>query len=530
MVIPRTVGKYEIVDTLGTGGMGTVYRAFDRTLERTIALKIVHLDRVLGVKPEELAQRFRIEALAVARLNHPAIVAIFDYDDQDPIGAYIAMEYVEGCGLDQYIKRRTELHLEDAISVMRQLLEGLACAHRQGVVHRDIKPANLLITRDGLVKIMDFGIAKLGPQTLTQNGMIMGTPQYMAPEQYVGGAIDQRCDIHAAGAVLYELLTGSPPYCGTEAEVMYKICAEKPKPLSTVDPSIAKAFEPIVAKALEKAPANRYASAEDFQEALRSSWLSISSKVPSATLSETARTIATACSLQRAAPLGGSRVADTLVRAPAAAVTGAPPEADPVAQPVQPDGVVPLGIPPLGVPPLPDATSKTAAVTTGSGRPRNIGETGSLVGWSRDQLAEIERQLTPIVGPMARILVREAAATTGSRQEVYRLLATHLRTPEERTQFLRSGDRSPTAPVSTTSPSISDAVVVTGIAGAPLTAEITQRASQLLARYLGPIATVVTRRAAQAAADEAQLYSILAEKLTDTAERESFLMEARRQH
>jgi hypothetical protein len=535
MVIPRTIGKYEIVDTLGTGGMGTVYRAFDRTLERTIALKIVHLDRVLGVKPEELAQRFRIEALAGARLNHPAIVAIFDYDDQDPIGAYIAMEYVEGCGLDQYIKRRMELHLEDAISVMQQLLEGLACAHRQGVVHRDIKPANLLITRDGLVKIMDFGIAKLGPQTLTQNGMIMGTPQYMAPEQYVGGAIDQRCDIHAAGAVLYELLTGSPPYCGTEAEVMYKICAEKPKPLSTVDPAIAKAFEPIVAKALEKVAANRYASAEEFQEALRSSWQSISSKVPPATLSETARTIATACSLQRVAPLGSSRVADTLVRAPAAGVTGAAPAADPAAQLVPPDGVVPLGIVPLGIvplgiAPLPDAISKTTAVTTGSGPPRNIGETGSLIGWSRDQLAEIERQLTPIVGPMARILVREAAATTGSRQEVYRLLATHLRTPEERTQFLRSGDRSPAAPVSTTPPSAADAVAVTGIAGVPLTAEITQRASQLLARYLGPIATVVTRRAAQAAADEAHLYSILAEKLTDAAERESFLRDARQQH
>jgi serine/threonine-protein kinase len=173
--------------------------------------------------------------------------------------------------------------------------------------------------------------------------------------------------------------------------------------------------------------------------------------------------------------------------------------------------------------------SKTAAVTTGSGRPHNIGETGSLIGWSRDQLAEIERQLTPIVGPMARILVREAAATTGSRQEVYRLLATHLRTPEERTQFLRSGDRSPTPPVSTTPPRISDSVVLSGIAGVPLTAEITQRASQLLARYLGPIATVLTRRAAQAAADEAHLYSILAEKLTDT-ERERFLMEARQQH
>ena len=525
MAIPQTVGKYEIVDTLGTGGMGTVYRAFDRTLERTVALKIVHLDRVHGITPEELANRFRIEARAGARLNHPAIVAIFDYDDQDPIGAYIAMEYVEGCGLDHYLKRRPELHLEDAISTMQQVLEGLSCAHREGVVHRDIKPANLLITRDGLVKIMDFGIAKLGLRTQTQSGLIMGTPQYMAPEQYLGGVVDQRCDIHGAGAVFHELLTGSPPYIGTEAEVMYKVCYEKPKLLSTVDPAIAAAFGPIIAKALEKAPADRYASAEDFREALRSSWQGISPKVPSLTLSETARTIATKFSLQRVAPLGGSQVADTIVRAPApAGGTGAAPGADPVARPVPPDGVVPV----TGSP-RPDSISKTGAAATGSNRPQSTGETGSLIWWSREQLAEIERQLTPIVGPMARILVREAAATTGSRQEVYRLLASHLRTPEERKQFLPAGDSAPTAPDSTTPTGVADAVVSSST-GVPLTAEITQRASQLLAHYLGPIAAVVTRRAAQTAADEAHLYSILAEKLTDTAERERFLLEARRQH
>jgi serine/threonine protein kinase len=531
MVIGQTVGKYVIVDTLGTGGMGTVYRAFDRTLERTVALKIVHLDPVPGVTPDELAKRFRIEALAGARLNHPAIVAIYDYDDQDPIGAYIAMEYVEGCGLDQYLKQRTELHLEDAISAMQQVLDGLACAHRQGVVHRDIKPANLLITRDGLVKIMDFGIAKMGLRTQTQSGLIMGTPQYMAPEQYVGGTVDQRCDIHAAGAVLYELLTGAPPYIGTEPEVMYKICRENPKPLSNVDPSIAKAFDPIVAKALEKVPANRYASAEDFQEALRSSWQDISSKVPSPTLSEGARTIATASSLQRVSPLGNLQVADTIIRAPTAGVTGAAPVAGPVAQPVPPDSVAPLA-----ASPRPDTISKTAAAT---GSKRGAGATGSLLGWSRDQLAEVERQLTPIVGPMARILVREAAATTGNRQELYRLLATHLRTPEERRQFQPAGDSSPTATGSTKSPttalgstmppSVADTVVSSSAAGVPLTAQVTQRASQLLARYLGPIATVVTRRAAQTAADEAHLYAILAEKLTDTAERERFLLEARRQ-
>ena len=193
MAIPRTVGKYDIVDALATGGMGTVYRAFDPTLERMVALKIVRLDRDHDVTPEELAARFRNEARAVARLNHPAIVTIFDYDDQDPAGAYIAMEYINGCALDEYVKQRPELHLEDAVSAMQQVLGGLAYAHRQGVVHRDVKPSNLLVTRDGLVKITDFGIAKLGPRTQTQSGLIVGTPQYMAPEQYMGGVVDHRC-------------------------------------------------------------------------------------------------------------------------------------------------------------------------------------------------------------------------------------------------------------------------------------------------------------------------------------------------
>src|SRR5215470_10574195 len=290
MAIPRSVGKYEVVDAIGAGGMGTVYRAFDPTLERMVALKIVHLDRLHEVDPGQLRERFRNEARAVARLNHPAIVTIFDYDDQDPVGAYIAMEYVQGCALDEYVCQRPEMNLEDAVSAMQQVLAGLAYAHGKDVVHRDIKPSNLLVTRDGLVKITDFGIARIGPRNTTQTGMLVGTPQYMAPEQYMGGLVDHRCDIHAAGAVLYELLTGAPPFTGTSAEVMYKVCQEVPKPLSSVNPAIPPAFDPIVAKALEKQAVNRYASALEFQNALRICWNEISPKPASPTLSQSART------------------------------------------------------------------------------------------------------------------------------------------------------------------------------------------------------------------------------------------------
>jgi serine/threonine-protein kinase len=361
---------------------------------------------------------------------------------------------------------------------MQQVLAGLAYAHRQGVIHRDIKPSNLLVTREGLVKITDFGIAKIGPRSQTQSGLIVGTPQYMAPEQYMGGVVDHRCDIHAAGAVLYELLTGSPPFQGTAAEVMYKVCHEVPKPVSSVDPSLPQVFDPVVARALDKAAANRYTSAGEFQEVLRASWETMSSQPPSPTMSDRARMIATVISCQP---------------------------------------VVPKAAPASGSPP-----------SSGSRPQRDVADSGSLAAWSRDQLAEIERQLMAIMGPVARVLVRDAAATTASRQELYRLLASYLKTPEERRRFLQAGEYTSTDPVEPP-PRATNAIIFHNIVGRPLTPEATQRATLLLARYLGPIAGLLTRKAAQTAIDEAQLYSILAEKVTDVTERERFIMEAGRQ-
>jgi eukaryotic-like serine/threonine-protein kinase len=485
-MIPRSIGKYDVIDALGIGGMGAVYRAFDMTLERTVAVKVLQLERGHEVSAQELSGRFRNEARAVARLNHPAIVTIFDYDDQDPVGAYIVMEYVNGCALDEYVKQRPELHLEDAVSAMQQVLAGLAYAHRQGVIHRDIKPSNLLVTREGIVKITDFGIAKIvGPRSQTQSGLIVGTPQYMAPEQYRGGVVDHRCDIHSAGAVLYELLTGTPPFKGSAAEVMYKVCHEVPRPVSSVNPTLPKVFDRVVSKALDKVAANRYTSAGEFQEELRAGWQSVSSNAPSPTLSDRAKMIATVISRQpvepQAAPVSGSR---------------------PQAQ---------------------------APASSGSRRGRNIADSGTLAAWSREQLAEVERQLSAIMGPVARVLVQDAAATTASRQELYQLLANRLNTPDERRRFLKSAGEFALYDPGEPPPRTTNAVVFSNIVGRPLTPEATQRATLLLARYLGPIAGLLSRKAAQTATDEAQLYAMLAEKVTDARERERFIKEAGRQ-
>ena len=581
MIKLRTVGKYEIVDALGSGGMGTVYRAFDPTLERIVALKILNLDLIHDAASDDLSARFRNEARAVARLNHPAIVSVFDYDDQDPAGPYIAMEYVNGCALDQYVTQRPELHLEDAVSAMQQVLGGVAYAHRQGVVHRDIKPSNLLVTRDGLVKITDFGIAKIGTRNRTQTGLLVGTPQYMAPEQYTGGTLDHRCDIHAAGAVLYELLAGVAPFVGGPGEVMYKICYEVPAPLSSVNPAVPKAFDPIVAQALAKKPDDRYQSAIEFQDALRGAWQMFSRKPASQTLSEKARQIAT--TMRRAAvpgfpvsspaappppPMNGPQSApspspEPHPEAPAMAANeqltahrpstgGNAAAADPKMSRTDPLPVSGLGPvagtapPPRDIAPPPFARDPepvsgpgamfgpsgpaAARVPTGPGVQAGSAAPapGSLLAWSREQLAEVERQLTPIVGPMAPILVRRAAANTGSRRQLYELLADHLHTPEERRRFL-AGEAQVTGPAqgSDAAGHGDDAHASSRISGIqpgrPVTPETTQRAAQLLARYLGPIASVVARKAAAVATDEAHLYAMLADKLQDPAERDRFI-------
>jgi len=524
MVTLKSIGKYEIVDALGTGGMGTVYRAFDPTLERIVAVKLLQLD-TQEVSPAELSERFRNEARAVARLNHPAIVAIFDYDDQDPAGPYIAMEYVNGCALDEYVRQRTAPHLEDAISAMLQVLAGLEYAHRHDVVHRDIKPSNLLITRDGMVKITDFGIAKIGPRSQKQTGLMIGTPQYMAPEQYMGGHIDRHCDVHAAGVVLFELLTGQAPFSGSAAEVMHKVCYETPPAVSAANPKIPAAFDAVVARALEKKPENRYASASEFGDALRSNWNLISNQPASATLSQQARLITTTMRRVPVAvrPANPAPAPDPdATRGPAPpplAVSGGQrvqgsrgPESKPVARTV-------AEAPPVSSPsPAPPNSTRP-----NSTRPQSNTGQGTLAAWSREQLAEVERQLTQIVGPLAKVLMRSAASNTANRQQLYAMLAGHLHTPEERRRFL-AGE----AAAAATGPQKSVATTSGLRGGQPLTPEMLQRATQLMSRFVGPIASVLTKKAAQTAVDEPHLYSLLAGKLSDPAEQQRFLRDAER--
>ncbi len=266
---PRTIGKYEIIDVLGAGGMGTVYRAADPAHGRMVAVKLLH--RRYGPTPgsDALWSRFRTEALAVARLNHPTIVSLYDFSDTDPAGAFFAMEYVDGRPLKDYLRPEVRLGLDQTLELMSRLLDGLGYVHAQDIVHRDIKPSNLLVTREGQLKITDFGIAKVGALQQTQLGMIIGTPEYLAPEQYTRDYIDPRCDLYAAGTLFFQLLTGQPPFAGTVPEIMYKVCHVAPPAVSAAGPSVPALLDPVLATALAKDPDDRFQSAWHFCEAIK---------------------------------------------------------------------------------------------------------------------------------------------------------------------------------------------------------------------------------------------------------------------
>lgn len=269
MSVPDRLGKYEITEVLGAGAMGVVYRGFDPGIRRVVAIKTIRRELIIGDRPAtEMLARFQNEARAAGRLAHPGIVAVYDYGEDASV-AYIAMEYVEGNSLREYFNRGTRFAERDVVSIMTQLLEALAHAHERGVWHRDIKPANLIIMMNGRVKVADFGIARIEASDLTQTGAVMGSPGYMAPEQYAARAIDHRADVFAAGVVFYQLLTGARPFLGTAEQVAYAICnTDAPRP-SVVDPGKGwERYDALIGKALAKRPEDRFQSAEAFRSAL----------------------------------------------------------------------------------------------------------------------------------------------------------------------------------------------------------------------------------------------------------------------
>jgi hypothetical protein len=255
---PR-IGRYVIVGRIGRGGMGMVYRGLDEALEREVAVKTLTGE---GTLDEESRRRFEIEAKAAARLQHPNIVTVYELG-QERGTPFIAMELLPGGDLETLLRSGEALPLAEKLDVAIQVCRGLGFAHDHKIVHRDVKPSNIRLLDDGTVKIMDFGIAKLGSTSVTRAGMMVGTMNYMSPEQIRGLPLDGRSDVFSLGVILYQMLTGRRPFVGKGTDVLYKIVQEETPPLGVdLGPETA-ALQAVVNRALAKDPAQRYASAAE---------------------------------------------------------------------------------------------------------------------------------------------------------------------------------------------------------------------------------------------------------------------------
>jgi beta-lactam-binding protein with PASTA domain/predicted Ser/Thr protein kinase len=271
MTEPRRLGdRYELGEVLGYGGMAEVLRGRDVRLGRDVAVKTLRVDLA---RESSFQARFRREAQSAASLNHPAIVAVYDTGESMLDGVpvpYIVMEYVDGRTLRDLLRAERHIMPTRALEITAEILKALDYSHRNGIIHRDIKPANVMLTRTGEVKVMDFGIARSVSQAsaaVTQTAAVIGTAQYLSPEQARGEQVDPRSDVYSTGCLLYELLTGTPPFTGDSAvSVAYQHVREDPIPPSRVNADVSPAIDAIVLKAMAKNPANRYQSAAEMRD------------------------------------------------------------------------------------------------------------------------------------------------------------------------------------------------------------------------------------------------------------------------
>jgi protein kinase-like protein len=264
-MLGRTISKYRFVAPIGRGGMGTVFRAIDESLNREVAIKVLDPD----LASSEVMQRFRAEAMTLAKLNHPDIATIYELYRSDS-DLLMVMEFVRGETLEQHLERCGPLTLEQAGFILGRLLGALEHAHRAGIVHRDLKPANVMMTDHGGVKIMDFGIARVvGSDQGTKDGFLIGTPSYMSPEQVLGHDVDGRADLYSVGVMFYRFLTGALPFTADNAIAMaQKQVFDTPPPVHLFQRSLPEWCEGILQRALAKSPADRFQTAEEFRAEL----------------------------------------------------------------------------------------------------------------------------------------------------------------------------------------------------------------------------------------------------------------------
>src|SRR6266850_2272593 len=271
---PQTLGHYQLERVLGKGAMGIVYEALDPKLHRKVAIKTILISQLDEETAKDFSMRFVREAHAVARLNHPNIVQVYDFGEEGDM-AYLVMEFIRGDELKSTLSTGRQFDRKECVRIMCELLDALDFAHEAGVVHRDIKPANVMLDSQGRTKLTDFGVARVTDSDRThaertQAGTVVGTPAYMSPEQLQALPIDRRTDVFSAGVILYQFLTGQKPFTGEGAwTVQKKIVQDEPPAPSSINVALSPEFDRVVAKALAKDPNQRFATAREFAEALR---------------------------------------------------------------------------------------------------------------------------------------------------------------------------------------------------------------------------------------------------------------------
>jgi serine/threonine protein kinase len=448
--IPQQIGKYRIARALGKGAMGMVYEGFDPVIERRVAIKTILAEFLEGDEMQEASARFRREAQAGGRLQHPSIVGVYEYGDTGAM-AFIVMEYVDGKELKRILAEGTKFELIEVFEIMKQLLGALDYSHKQGVVHRDIKPANLMVTPGPKVKIMDFGIARLESSSLTQVGTVVGTPTHMSPEQLMGLQADGRADLWSSGVILYELLTGLSPFLAdSPATVMHKVLQSEPAPPSALVPALPKGFDDVVARALAKKPEGRFQTAREFQAAMLQA---LQGKQPSLTSS--------AMSSQRSGADEAARKAAVLAIDPAVLAEverSLSRHVGPLARVLVKRTQTEAGS--IGqffrilAENISDADEHKAFMKKMDAVKANLAAApaapnagATLAGktpaaapgpFTPEVLAAAEKRLASYVGPLARVFIKEAAGRSGNIKELYRQLAAHIDEEDERRAFLAS--------------------------------------------------------------------------------------------
>jgi serine/threonine-protein kinase len=271
MTLAKRIGRYPVIREIGQGAVGTVYEGFDPATGDKVAIKILRAEHLADGRADSAGARFEREAQATRRLRHPNIVTVHEYGEQGRI-KFIAMEFLNGQELRALMRERGRFALDDAVSILLQLLDALGHSHRHGVVHRDIKPSNVMVmdAADGLhIKVMDFGIARIESAAFTQMGTLLGTPAYMSPEQMRGLPADGRADLWAAGVMLYEMLVGRSPFATANAlDVMRNAMTLEPAPVSSVVAGLPTSLDAVLRRALAKHRDQRFQEAGDFASEL----------------------------------------------------------------------------------------------------------------------------------------------------------------------------------------------------------------------------------------------------------------------